>query len=195
MQELDRVLDRHDVLPGGGVDLVDHRGERGGFAGAGHSRDEHAAALFERELLEHRRQAELVERRDLGRNDPEDGSELAFAAQDVHAEAAEALDVIGGVVLLELEQVHVVEHVIRGQDVRDQDGHALLGQGLELDLLHDPVDPQDRLGIGFQVHVGSAGFHGGGQELVEYAGVHVRPHFSGPDFESRQPIDPSVRPV
>ncbi len=38
VQELDRVLDRHDVLLARAVDLVDHRRQRGGLARAGRAR-------------------------------------------------------------------------------------------------------------------------------------------------------------
>ena len=44
VQELDRVLDRHDVLVARLVDLVDHRRQRGGLARAGRAGDEHEAA-------------------------------------------------------------------------------------------------------------------------------------------------------
>ena len=57
VQVLDRVLDRHDVRRAGRVDVVDHRGERGALAAAGGAGDEHQAALFLRDLLQHRRQA------------------------------------------------------------------------------------------------------------------------------------------
>ena len=46
------------------VDVVDHRGERGGLAAAGRPGDEDQAALFLGDLLQHRRQAELVDRPD-----------------------------------------------------------------------------------------------------------------------------------
>ena len=61
VQELDRVLDRHDVLAGLGVDLVDDRGERGRFARPGGPGDEHEPARLGRQLGEDRRQPELVE--------------------------------------------------------------------------------------------------------------------------------------
>ena len=44
VEELDRVLDGHDVLVALLVDQVEHRGERGGLAGAGRAGDEHEAA-------------------------------------------------------------------------------------------------------------------------------------------------------
>ena len=48
VQELDRVLDREDVLLARLVDLVDHRRERRGLARAGRAGDEHEAARLAR---------------------------------------------------------------------------------------------------------------------------------------------------
>ena len=62
VDELDRVLDRDDVPGALGVDLVDHRGERGGLAGARGSRDEHDAALLTRKLRDHWRKRQFLNR-------------------------------------------------------------------------------------------------------------------------------------
>ena len=62
VQELDRVLDRDDVDPAVLVDVVDHRGERGRFARAGHAGHQHQPAGLERDLLEHLGQMQLPDR-------------------------------------------------------------------------------------------------------------------------------------
>ena len=49
MDELDRVFQRDDVDGLGLVDLVQHRGQRRGFAGAGGAGDEHQAGFLARE--------------------------------------------------------------------------------------------------------------------------------------------------
>ena len=64
VEELDRILDRDDVLPPRAVDVVDDRRERGRLARAGRAGDEHEAALLLGEHGDARRQAELVEVRD-----------------------------------------------------------------------------------------------------------------------------------
>ena len=61
VEDLDRVLDRHDVRPARAVDAVEHRRERGRLAGAGGAGDEHEPALLLGEGLDARRQAQLVE--------------------------------------------------------------------------------------------------------------------------------------
>ena len=46
VQDLDRVLDRDDVLPARAVDVVDHRRERRRLARAGRAGDEHEPAVL-----------------------------------------------------------------------------------------------------------------------------------------------------
>ena len=92
VQELDRVLDREDVLVARLVDLVDQRRERGRLAGAGRAGHEHDAARLLGELAHDRRQAELLDRHRLGRDQAERGAERAALEEGVDAEAADARD-------------------------------------------------------------------------------------------------------
>ena len=62
MEELDRILDRDDVVVPRAVDLVDHRRERRRLARARRARDEHEAARPVCESRKARRQSELLER-------------------------------------------------------------------------------------------------------------------------------------
>ena len=61
VQDLDRVLDRDDVLLPRPVDVAEHRGERRRLAATGGAGDEHEPAMLLRELLDARRQAEAAE--------------------------------------------------------------------------------------------------------------------------------------
>ena len=88
VQELDRILDREDVLGARLVDQVDDRGERRRLARSGRAGDEHDAVLQRRDVGERRRQVQLGERRDLRRDDAHDDGERAALAEDVDAEAA-----------------------------------------------------------------------------------------------------------
>src|SRR5581483_5663302 len=65
MQELDRVLDRENVLAPSAVDHVDQRRERGRLTRTGRPGDEHEASRNRREVADVRRQVELLERLDL----------------------------------------------------------------------------------------------------------------------------------
>jgi hypothetical protein len=86
VEELDRILDREDVLVPCPVDLVDQRRERRRLAGAGGAGHEDEAARLLRELREMRRQTELVERLDLRRDHAERGAERRALEEDVHSE-------------------------------------------------------------------------------------------------------------
>ena len=99
VQELDRVLDRHDVLVARAVDLVDHRRQRGRLARAGRAGDEHEAARLARELVHGRRQAELVDRGQPERDQAERGADRAALVVGVDAEARVAGDRVGEVEL------------------------------------------------------------------------------------------------
>ena len=86
VHELDRVLDRHDVVGARAVDEVDERGERRRLAGTGRAGDEHettrAAARTGRRL----RDAELAELLDLGRDETERRTDGAALLVEVDAE-------------------------------------------------------------------------------------------------------------
>ena len=68
VEELDRVLDRDDVLRVARVDVVDHRRERRGLTRAGGSGEKDQAALLVGDLVDHRRQQQLLDRLDLERD-------------------------------------------------------------------------------------------------------------------------------
>ena len=110
-----------------GVDVVDHRRQRRGLAAAGRAGDEHQAALFGGDLLQHRRQAELVEVHHLDRNDAEDDADGAALLEDVAAEAAEAGHAVGQVDFLRVLELLA----LRGG--HDRRGH--LDQVLVIELL------------------------------------------------------------
>jgi hypothetical protein len=60
VHELDRVLDREDVLRALTVDLVDQRRERRRLTGAGRPGDEDEAARLVGQRVERRRDAKLL---------------------------------------------------------------------------------------------------------------------------------------
>ena len=107
-QELDRVLDRDDVAGAVGVDVVDHRGERGRLARAGGAGDEDQAARFHGDALDDLGQHELLDRLHAERDHAEDDADRAALHEGVHAEAAEAGDRVGEVDLVELVEVRLL---------------------------------------------------------------------------------------
>src|SRR5439155_11997054 len=87
--ELDRVLDRDDVVVAGAIDVVDHRRERRRLTRAGDARDQQEPAAFHREMLEHFRQPELLELRLLRRDRSQNRADRSQGQEHVDAEAAE----------------------------------------------------------------------------------------------------------
>ncbi len=115
VQELDRVLDREDVVGALGVDHVEHRGQRRRLARAGRPGDEHEAARLGGQLAQHLGDAERVEAGDLVRHQPEGGAHRAALEEAVDAEAGDAGDRVGEVELfagLEAFALVVVEDAV-----------------------------------------------------------------------------------
>ncbi len=85
--EFDGVFDREDVAAHTQVDIVDHRGERRGLAGARLARDQDQAVIGLGHLPHGFRQLQLIEGQRLGRNRAEDCADAVELAHDVDAEA------------------------------------------------------------------------------------------------------------
>ena len=99
VQELDRVLDREDVVRAFGVDHVEHRRQRRALAGAGRAGDEDEPTRFLGQLTEDLRHPERVEVRDLLRDEPERGADRAALEEAVDAEPGDVGDRVGEVEL------------------------------------------------------------------------------------------------
>ncbi len=132
MEDLDRVLDRDDVLPPRPVHVVDHRGERRRLSRAGRAGDEDQAAVLLGELLDADRQAQLLEARHGLRDDAEGERDGAALAVRVDAEAGQV-----AVLVRDVEVARVVE-VLKplGRAGADDLEHAL-----EVGVVRAPGQP------------------------------------------------------
>jgi hypothetical protein len=137
VHELDRVLDRDDVVGLVVVDVVDHRRERGRFAGAGRAGDQHQAARLHRQVLEDLRRVQVVERHDQRRDGTEHGGGAAALVEGVDAEARQLGNLEGKVGLVELF-VRLALLVIH--DVVHHAVYFLVRQRRHVDPLHVAVD-------------------------------------------------------
>ena len=90
VQELDRVLDGHDVVLAGPVGQVDQRRERRRLAGAGGAGHEHEATRQAGEVRDRRRDAEGLQRLDLEGDDAERRTQRVALLVHVHAEPGPA---------------------------------------------------------------------------------------------------------
>ena len=136
------------------VDQVDHRGERRRLARAGRAGDEDEAARLRRRVLERRRDAELLERLQLRRDEAEGGAEALALEVDVDAEAREAGDRVGDVDLALVLEVLL----LLGREDPVEQPLGVLGRqpGELLEPLEVPVHADDRLGADRDVEVGRA---------------------------------------
>ena len=115
VQELDRVLDRQDVVLVLAVDHVEHRRQRRRLARAGRPGDEDEAARFGDQLAQHLGHAEGVEARNLLRDQAEGGADRPALEEAVDAEAGDVGDRVGEVQLfvgLEAFALVVVEDAV-----------------------------------------------------------------------------------
>ena len=92
VEELDWVLDRHDVFVSLAVDLVDHRRECGRFSRSSRSGNQNQTAWLAAQLLDDRRQTEFAEPEYLVGNLPKRGRDRAALMEDVRAEPGEAFE-------------------------------------------------------------------------------------------------------
>jgi len=150
-QELDRILDRHDVVGLVRVDVVDHRGQSGGFSGAGGPSHQDQPALLERNPLQDLGQNQLADRHHLERNHPQHRARRSPLLEHVDPEPSQArhaigeVDLVGALEPLLLEIVHDPEH---------HSGDFLGRQSLPIFQGNQrAVDPEDRRKPGFEVDV------------------------------------------
>ena len=115
VQELDRILDREDVVLALVVDHVDHRRQRRALARAGGAGDEDETARFGAELAQHLRHLERVQRRNVLRHQTEGCADRAALEEAVDAEASDVGDRVGEIELfagLEAFALVVVEDAV-----------------------------------------------------------------------------------
>ncbi len=100
MQELDRVLDREDVVLALGVDHVEHRRQGRRLARAGRAGDQDEAARPLGQIPQNLRHAERVQARHLVRDQAKGGADRAALHEAVDAEASDVGNRVGEVELL-----------------------------------------------------------------------------------------------
>src|ERR1039457_1595576 len=88
VNEFDRILEADDVEPAAGVEQIDHGCERGGLAGAGRAGHQDHPLMVVAQLGYDRRQAELGEAWDFGRDGAKGGAQTGVLAVYVDAKAA-----------------------------------------------------------------------------------------------------------
>ena len=84
-----RVLDRDDMPHRAFVDVVEHRGNRGRFAGTRCSGDQHESSGLSGDFFQDAGQTQIFEAEDVGRNRANGNGDLSALLKDVHAESTQ----------------------------------------------------------------------------------------------------------
>ena len=109
VHELDRILDRDDMIAARPIHEVDHAAQRSALAAAGRAGDQHQPLREIAQRFFELRQPELLGRDDRRRNQPEDRRGTAAITQRVAAKARDAGNVdreVGVVPFTELLAIH-----------------------------------------------------------------------------------------
>jgi hypothetical protein len=167
MENLDRVLDRDDVLMARAVDVVEHRRERRRLARAGRAGAEHKAAVLLGEPPHPRRQLERLEARHVAGNDPERKRDVAALAKGVDPEPRQALRRVRDVEVAAL--VEGLQPLGRDEGHRLEGGEqVLLAQRRALLERRDhAVATQHRRLVQLQVDVARAELDGAPEEGIQ----------------------------
>src|SRR5581483_2479431 len=104
VEELNRILDGDHVLFAFVVDLVEHGGERGRFAGTGRTRYQNQAARLVAQTFDDSRQAERVESLQFPGNCSKNGADGAALIEKIAAEPRQIFESKGKVQLQVLDR-------------------------------------------------------------------------------------------
>ena len=165
MHELDRVLDRDDVIAARAIHEIDQRAERRGLARARRPGDEHESLVELTELLHLGRDPHLLDGDDRRGNLTEDGGGTAPILQRVGAEARDALELVRvvGVVRVAVLAAIALRH--------DRAEHRVEPERLERRLVepvHLAVQAEDGRLAAAQVQIGRALLDHRAQQRVEH---------------------------
>jgi hypothetical protein len=165
VEELDRVLDGHDVVAPGPVREVDQRRQRRGLSGTGRAGHQHHAARQIGERAHRLRDAEVLEGLDLVRDPPEGGTDVLPLPVDIDAEPGGARHRVREV---ELELLLEALALLLRQDGVDESLDEVRRQRRAVVQRRQlTVDPHQRRGTRRQVQVRRAGVEHALQQLVE----------------------------
>jgi len=169
MDELDRVLDRDDVVFAEAVHMVHHGRERGRLPRSGRARHKHQPAVFQRQLFEDRRHSKVVERLDLRRDQPQDEPLAQPLEERVDAEPPDSAEFER-----EIEVVGRLEPrlLVVGEDIVEHGMDILSGQERHLEPGELAVEPQRRVRPHREVEVRRAPFLGLNEEIGD---IHQDP--------------------
>ena len=160
----DGIFDGDDVLVEVLIDVVDHRRQRGGLSRAGRSGDQEHAARAATQAGDDGRQADLLERQQLRRDQPQRDGDVAFLLKDGRSKAA-------GLAELKAEVRAALFLQLLLAAVGSDGSHELDGvfgiEDLGFQRAQAAVQPQRRRAPHVQVQVAGAFLDAGLEETVD----------------------------
>ena len=163
--EFDGVFEGDDVFAVVGINVLKHRGERGGFAGAGGAGEQDDAAGGFGDGAEDVRQAELFHAGDGVLDEAQDDAPAAEGLEDVGTEATDAGAQVGVVGLA--IGIEAGPQVLRGDAINEFRHPSLIRN--ELAGVQAPADAKGDGAVGLDVDVGGAALGGSLQDFVKIA--------------------------
>ena len=154
VDEFDGILDGHDVVVLGCVDVVDHGGEGRGFSGAGGAGDEdEPLGLFAKLDARPAREAEVVEAADGVRDEAENAAGGSSLEEEVCPEAAHVFHAEGEI---ELQILFEAGDLALAQDAVQEFLRFFGGERVEFQGHKAAVDADPRRGARGDVEVGAS---------------------------------------
>jgi len=150
VDELDGILDGQDVVLPLEIRIVHHRSERRGFSGARRPGHEHEALLKHRKFFRHRRQAQLVRRENLARDEAEHRADAVLLVVEIRTVSREA-----GIFVAEVHIAGFLEllDLVFRCDLIDERLQIVAAERRRINAHHLAVDAEDRRVAGGEVQV------------------------------------------
>jgi len=153
VDEFDRVLDRDDVILVLLVDVLDHRGQRRRFSGAGRSGDDHQPVGMIAEVFQGIGQAHLFDRRNFQRHESHHRADQAALNEGIDAEAGVAGNFVREVGFHFLQEN---AHAFGAHQARHRGLHVFGGDFRIAGLRNEIAgDAEERRAASFDVQVGA----------------------------------------
>ena len=167
VHELDRILDRDDVIGAIVVAVIHHAGKRRRFARSGRPGHEHETARQHAKIAEDLRRAQVIEAQNDRGNIAKYGAGAAVLVEGIHPEAGK-LGYLKG--KIGLEELFVCLPLLVVHDVVHHAVHFLMGKRRHVHAFHVAVHPDHRWHAGGEVQVRSVVLDSERQELRDIYG-------------------------
>ena len=169
VNELDGILDRHDVPRLDRVPIIDHRCQGRGLAGSRGPHHEDQPSLAHRNVLDDRRKAQVIDGHNLHLDEAKDDPDIASLAEQIDAEPSQLWVVESQI------HFHLLFELCPLPFPHESLGHSLellIREGRLREGLRDPMDAVGWGAVHRQVEIGCLPFH---HHLQKTPNIHRYP--------------------